>query len=137
MCLICLCVERDAVNDLKLSHTHTHTHTHTQVVLFDLGSAYWRLEGWRKELWELSHIGIPDDDKECRDAIIFGYLTYWFLSEVLTCSCLCDVDMSHVATLYMYVQLMSLFLVSGFSSTIMMAALACPTLDACVCGVHV
>ena len=53
-----------------------------QVVLFDLGSAYWRLDGWRTDLWELAHIGIPDDDKESRDAIVFGYLTYWFLKEV-------------------------------------------------------
>jgi len=52
------------------------------VCLFDLGSSYWRLEGWRKDLWELSHIGIPDHDKECRDSIIFGNLIFWFLKEV-------------------------------------------------------
>ena len=64
------------------AHTHTHTHTHSKVLLFDLGSAYWRLAEWRKELWELSHIGIPDDDKESRDCIVFGFLTNWFLTEV-------------------------------------------------------
>ena len=52
--------------------------------LFDVSSSYWRLEGWRKDLWELSHIGIPDDDKECRDSIVFGNLLYWFLKEVCT-----------------------------------------------------
>lgn len=55
-----------------------------KVVLFDLGSAYWRLDGWRTDLWELAHIGIPDEDKESRDAIVFGYLTYWFLKEFMS-----------------------------------------------------
>ena len=55
---------------------------YTQVLLFDLGSAYWRLDGWKKELWELSHIGIPDNDTSSRDVIVFGFLTYWFIKEV-------------------------------------------------------
>ena len=62
---------------------------YTQVLLFDLGSAYWRLDGWRKELWELSHIGIPDNDTGSRDAIVFGFLTYWFIKEVCVCVCVC------------------------------------------------
>jgi len=53
--------------------------------LFDLGSAYWRLDGWRKELWELSHIGIPENDTEARDSIVFGFLTHWFIKEVCEC----------------------------------------------------
>ncbi len=53
-----------------------------QVVLFDLASALSRQDTWRKELWELSHIGVPDSDQESRDAIMFGFLTYWFLKEV-------------------------------------------------------
>ena len=53
-----------------------------QVILFDLGSTYWRLNQWRTEFWELCQIGIPDEDKESRDAIVFGFLTYWFISEV-------------------------------------------------------
>ena len=28
-----------------------------QVVLFDMKSALWRLDQWKKELWEASHIG--------------------------------------------------------------------------------
>ncbi len=54
-----------------------------QVILFDLGSALSRQDTWRKELWELSHLGVPDSDQESRDAIMFGFLTYWFLKEVL------------------------------------------------------
>ena len=50
--------------------------------LFDLGSVYWQLENWRKDLWELCHIGVPDEDKESKDSIVFGNLIYWFLKEV-------------------------------------------------------
>lgn len=53
-----------------------------KVILFDLGSAYSKMEHWRKELWELSHIGVPDYDTEAKDAIVFGFLTYWFISQV-------------------------------------------------------
>lgn len=54
------------------------------VCLFDLGSAYWQLENWRKDLWELSRIGIPDSDKESRDSIVFGNLVFWFLREFVS-----------------------------------------------------
>lgn len=55
-----------------------------KVVLFDIGSAYDKLAGWRKELWELCHIGIPDDDKESKDAVVFGNLVYWFVTEFVS-----------------------------------------------------
>ncbi len=50
--------------------------------LFDLNSVNWQLESWRKDLWELSHIGVPNEDKEARDCILFGNLVFWFLKEV-------------------------------------------------------
>ena len=40
------------------------------------------MEGWRKELWELGHIGVPDGDTEAKDCIVFGFLVYWFINEV-------------------------------------------------------
>jgi glycogen(starch) synthase len=52
------------------------------VILFDLGSTYYRLNHWRQEFWDLTHIGVPDDDREGRDAIVFGFLTSWFITEV-------------------------------------------------------
>ncbi|XP_064399869.1 glycogen [starch] synthase, muscle-like [Halichondria panicea] len=55
-----------------------------KVILFDLGSALSRQDTWRKELWELSHLGVPDSDQESRDAIMFGFLTYWFLKEFVS-----------------------------------------------------
>ena len=53
-----------------------------RVVLFDIGSAAWKLDEWKKEIWESSRIGIPLQDREANDAVIFGFLTAWFLSEV-------------------------------------------------------
>lgn len=55
-----------------------------QVVLFDIKSMYHRLGQWKKELWECSHIGTPDSDPESNDAVIFGFLTTWFIGEVNT-----------------------------------------------------
>lgn len=51
------------------------------VVLFDIGSAAWRLDQWKKELWDRSHIGVPYDDVESNDAVIFGALVTAFLGE--------------------------------------------------------
>ncbi|CAH8547457.1 unnamed protein product [Schistosoma rodhaini] len=51
------------------------------VVLFDIGSSAWRIDSWKKELWESCNIGIPVHDTECNDAVIFGALIAWFLKE--------------------------------------------------------
>ena len=53
-----------------------------KVVLFDIGSAAWKLDAFKQELWELSGIGIPWHDREANDAVIFGALVAWFLAEV-------------------------------------------------------
>lgn len=54
-----------------------------QVVLFDIKSMYHRLGQWKKDLWECSHIGTPDNDNESNDAIIYGFLCTWFIGEFL------------------------------------------------------
>lgn len=54
-----------------------------KVLLFDLVSSQHRLEQWRKELWEMSNIGVPDSDNDAKDAIIFGFLTNWFVTEFM------------------------------------------------------
>jgi len=51
------------------------------VLLFDIGSAAWKLDEWKRELWESLHIGVPWHDRESNDAIILGFLTAWFLAE--------------------------------------------------------
>jgi glycogen(starch) synthase len=77
----CIDVMRQA--DVKIVFGRWLIDGYPKVLLFDLGSSYHRLEQWRKELWEMSKIGIPDDDKEARDAIVFGFLTNWFLTEFM------------------------------------------------------
>jgi len=53
-----------------------------KVALFDIGSAAWKLDEWKRELWECTHIGVPYHDSESNDAIVFGFLTVWFIAEV-------------------------------------------------------
>ena len=53
-----------------------------QCILFDVKSAAWRLDNWKRELWESSHIGVPTGDYESNDAVIFGFLVAWFMGEV-------------------------------------------------------
>ncbi|KAL1237705.1 Glycogen [starch] synthase [Trichinella spiralis] len=50
-----------------------------KVILFDITTAAWRLDQWKKELWDSCHIGIPWQDNESNDAVIFGFLVCWFL----------------------------------------------------------
>lgn len=54
-----------------------------KVILFDIGSAAWKLDEWKKEMWNHTSIGVPYHDRESNDAIILGFLVYWFLSEVI------------------------------------------------------
>lgn len=53
------------------------------VILFDIGSAAWKLDEMKNELWNKCHIGIPWHDRESNDAVIFGNLVAWFLGEVI------------------------------------------------------
>ncbi|CAL1278683.1 unnamed protein product [Larinioides sclopetarius] len=52
-----------------------------RVVLFDIGSAAWKLDEWKRDLWNIANIGVPWHDRESNDSIIFGYLVAWFLEE--------------------------------------------------------
>lgn len=51
-------------------------------VLFDLGSAWSRLEEWRSEYRDRTGIDSSIHEKETNDAIVFGFLVAWFLREV-------------------------------------------------------
>ncbi|XP_029341216.1 glycogen [starch] synthase [Acyrthosiphon pisum] len=52
-----------------------------QVILFDIGSAAWKLDEYKQTLWDTCNIGIPHLDIEANDAVILGYLISEFLSE--------------------------------------------------------
>lgn len=52
------------------------------MVLFDISSSVWNLDRWKGDFWEACGVGIPHDDREANDMLIFGSLTAWFLKEV-------------------------------------------------------
>ena len=52
------------------------------VLLFDTGSQYSRLDEWKGDLWNLAGIPTPPSDHETNETIIFGYIVAWFLGEV-------------------------------------------------------
>lgn len=53
-----------------------------QVILFDIGSAAWKLDDYKNELWNTCNLGVPHLDIECNDAIILGYQVAQFIQEV-------------------------------------------------------
>lgn len=53
-----------------------------QIILFDIGSAAWKLDEYKQELWDKTNIGVPHLDIEANDAIILGYMVADFISEV-------------------------------------------------------
>uniref|UniRef100_A0A672YI46 Glycogen [starch] synthase n=1 Tax=Sphaeramia orbicularis TaxID=375764 RepID=A0A672YI46_9TELE len=51
------------------------------VILIDVAFTAWSLDTWKSELWEFCDIGVPWFDREANDAVLFGFLTSWFLGE--------------------------------------------------------
>ncbi|ODM95584.1 Glycogen [starch] synthase [Orchesella cincta] len=51
------------------------------IVLFELGSGSTKLNEWKQELWEKTGVGIPQQDIECNDSVIFGFMTAMFIAE--------------------------------------------------------
>lgn len=48
----------------------------------DIGSAAWKLDEYKNELWSTCNIGVPHLDIEANDAIILGYMVAEFIQEV-------------------------------------------------------
>ncbi|BES87990.1 Glycogen synthase [Nesidiocoris tenuis] len=77
---------RIAVDRMREQGYQLHTGTwlvdgNPQVILFDIGAASWRLDGFKQELWETTHCGIPHQDIEANDAVILGYQIAQFIAE--------------------------------------------------------
>lgn len=53
-----------------------------QIILMDIGSAAWKLDDYKNNLWEKCSLGVPHLDIEANDAIILGYMVADFLQEV-------------------------------------------------------
>ena len=52
------------------------------VLLFDIGTAAYKLDEWKHDFWKVTNIGIPNHDRESNDALLFGYCVAWFLEEI-------------------------------------------------------
>jgi hypothetical protein len=61
------------------------------VILFDIGSAWNRLNEWKADLWNIAGVPSPENDHEMNQAVIFGYLVAWFLGEVSLVNVVCIV----------------------------------------------
>lgn len=48
----------------------------------DIGSAAWKLDEYKSELWNSTNIGVPHLDIEANDAIILGCMVADFVAEV-------------------------------------------------------
>lgn len=53
-----------------------------QIILMDIGSAAWKLDEYKSELWKSTNIGVPHLDIEANDAIILGCMVADFVAEV-------------------------------------------------------
>uniref|UniRef100_A0A7R9K086 Glycogen [starch] synthase n=1 Tax=Timema genevievae TaxID=629358 RepID=A0A7R9K086_TIMGE len=75
-----------AVNKMRQQGFKIHTGTwlvdgNPQVILFDIGSAAWKLDEYKQELWSTCSLGIPHLDIEANDAVILGYQMAHFIAE--------------------------------------------------------
>lgn len=52
-----------------------------QIILFDVGSAAWKLDEFKGDLWNQCSLGVPHLDIEANDAIILGYMVADFIGE--------------------------------------------------------
>ncbi|KAL0809402.1 hypothetical protein ABMA28_011588, partial [Loxostege sticticalis] len=75
-----------AVNAMRSQGYKLHTGTwlvdgNPQIILFDIGSGAWQLDGYKQELWDTTSIGIPHLDIEANDAVILGFMVAQFITE--------------------------------------------------------
>ncbi|XP_044736655.1 glycogen [starch] synthase isoform X2 [Chrysoperla carnea] len=77
-----------AVDRMRQQGFKVHTGTwlvdgNPQIILFDIGSAAWKLDEYKAELWNTCNLGIPHLDIEANDAIILGYQVAQFIQEFI------------------------------------------------------
>ncbi|KIH64098.1 starch synthase, partial [Ancylostoma duodenale] len=54
-----------------------------KVILFDIGSGASKMNEWKQELFDRCRIGIPHEDIESNDAVIFGFMVAIFLKHFI------------------------------------------------------
>ncbi|EFA05468.1 Glycogen [starch] synthase-like Protein [Tribolium castaneum] len=57
-----------------------------QIILMDIGSAAWKLDEYKTELWEKCNVGVPHLDVEANDAIILGNMVADFIANFKNCA---------------------------------------------------
>lgn len=67
---------------IKVIYGHWLIDGYPAVILFDIGSAAYKLDEWKHDFYNVTHIGIPHLDRESNDCLILGYCVAWFLGEV-------------------------------------------------------
>ncbi|KAB0802584.1 hypothetical protein PPYR_04770 [Photinus pyralis] len=76
----------EAVDELRNKGFRVHTGRwlvdgNPQIILMDIGSASWKMDEFKNELWSTCNIGVPHLDIEANDAIILGYMVADFIQE--------------------------------------------------------
>ncbi|GLV37040.1 Glycogen synthase [Carabus blaptoides fortunei] len=76
---------QEAVNKMRNMGYKVHTGRwlvdgNPQIILMDIGSAAWKLDEFKQELWEKCNLGVPHLDIEANDAIILGYMVADFVA---------------------------------------------------------
>ncbi|KAL1451740.1 hypothetical protein WDU94_006090 [Cyamophila willieti] len=75
-----------AVSKMREQGYKLHTGTwlvdgNPQIILFDIGSAAWKMDEYKQELWSSCGLGVPHLDIEANDAIILGHMVATFIAE--------------------------------------------------------
>ena len=52
-----------------------------QVILFDVGSAAYKMGEFKQEFYNTAGIGVPQGDMEVNDVAIFGFMVAQFLAD--------------------------------------------------------
>ena len=52
-----------------------------QVILFDVGSAAYKMNEFKQELYNAAGIGAPHGDTEVNDVVIFGFMVAQFIAD--------------------------------------------------------
>ncbi|XP_068238022.1 glycogen [starch] synthase isoform X1 [Palaemon carinicauda] len=73
-----------AVNEIRSLGWRVHTGRwlvdgNPQIILFDIGSASDKLYDYKTQFYDSCKIGIPNQDIECNDAVLFGFMVAKFI----------------------------------------------------------
>ncbi|CAG9532144.1 unnamed protein product [Cercopithifilaria johnstoni] len=83
---IATAIQKLKENDFKTVYGRWLIDGYPKVILFDLGSGSRKMNDWKHEIYERNfryQIGVPHEDIESNDAVIFGFMVAMFLKHFL------------------------------------------------------